>query len=76
MKNIAGYNGKLPVAVKTLASIDEEEVRKFLEEADLMKKFCHPNIVSLLGELDLYPTHIHVILAQVLIVSIPRGHLS
>lgn len=48
-QNIAGFSGKLPVAVKTLTSIDEEDIKKFLDEVDLMKKFCHPNIVSLLG---------------------------
>ena len=41
-QNIAGFSGKLPVAVKTLSSIEEEEVKKFLEEVELMKKFCHP----------------------------------
>jgi hypothetical protein len=48
-KNIAGYKGKIPVAVKTLSSIDEEDVKKFLEEIELMKKFASPRIVSLLG---------------------------
>ena len=49
-KGIAGYTGKIPVAVKTLTSRDLEVVRKFMEEADLMKTFSHPNIVSLLGK--------------------------
>ena len=40
----------MPVAVKTLSSRDPELVAKFMEEADLMKKFSHPNIVSLLGK--------------------------
>ena len=40
----------MPVAVKTLSSRDPERLGKFLEEADIMKKFSHPNIVSLLGE--------------------------
>ena len=48
-KGIAGYTGKIPVAVKTLTSREPEVVRKFMEEADLMKTFSHPNIVSLLG---------------------------
>ena len=39
----------IPVAVKTLTSTDQTLVKKFMEEADLMKKFIHPNIVSLLG---------------------------
>ena len=39
------------MAVKTLTSTDPEVVRRFMEEAELMKKFCHPNIVSLLGEM-------------------------
>ena len=37
------------MAVKTLSSTDEEDVEKFMEEVELMKRFCHPNIVSLLG---------------------------
>ena len=37
------------MAVKTLSSTDERDVEKFLEEVELMKRFCHPNIVSLLG---------------------------
>ena len=49
LQNIAGYEGTLPVAVKTLSSTDEREVEKFMEEVELMKRFCHPNIVSLLG---------------------------
>lgn len=39
------------MAVKTLSSRDPEMVAKFMEEAELMKKFSHPNIVSLLGTL-------------------------
>ena len=49
IQDIAGYTGMIPVAVKTLTSRDTEVIRKFYEEADLMKKFSHPNIVSLLG---------------------------
>ena len=37
------------MAVKTLSSTDEHDIEKFLEEVELMKRFCHPNIVSLLG---------------------------
>lgn len=50
MQDIAGFKGKIPVAVKTLTSRDPEIIDKFREEAELMKKFSHPNIVSLLGE--------------------------
>ena len=49
VQDIAGYAGSVPVAVKTLASTDKEDRMKFLEEVELMKKFTHPNIVSLLG---------------------------
>ena len=49
-QGIAGYQGYIPVAVKTLSTSDPEVVRKFMEEAELMKKFSHPNIVSLLGK--------------------------
>ena len=38
------------VAVKTLNSRMQEDIQKFLEEAELMKKFSHPNIVSILGK--------------------------
>lgn len=50
IKDIAGYSGQIPVAVKTLTSRDPDVVKKFHEEAELMKKFSHPNIVSLLGK--------------------------
>ena len=40
----------MPVAVKTLSSTDPVIVQKFGEEANLMKKFVHPNVVSLLGK--------------------------
>ena len=49
VQGIAGYKGKIPVAVKTLTSSDPSVISKFKEEADLMRKFVHPNIVSLLG---------------------------
>lgn len=49
MQGIAGYSGSIPVAVKTLNSRDPDKIHKFLEEAELMKKFSHPNIVSILG---------------------------
>ena len=48
-QNIAGYKGKIPVAVKTLSSKDPIIIQKFMEEVELMKKFSHPNIVGLLG---------------------------
>ena len=41
--------GSVFVAVKTLTSRDPKDIQKFSEEMDLMKKFIHPNIVSLLG---------------------------
>lgn len=50
MQGIAGFTDTIPVAVKTLSSTDPEVVTKFMEEAELMKKFSHPNIVSLLGK--------------------------
>lgn len=49
LQGIAGYSGSIPVAVKTLNSRDPDKIHKFLEEAELMKKFSHPNIVSILG---------------------------
>ena len=49
LQGIAGYKGKIPVAVKTLTSRDPLVISKFKEEADLMRKFVHPNIISLLG---------------------------
>lgn len=49
-QGIAGYHGYIPVAVKTLSTTDPEIVKKFMEEAELMKIFSHPNIVSLLGK--------------------------
>ena len=49
VQDIADYKGKVPVAVKTLTSSDPSVISKFKEEADLMWKFVHPNIVSLLG---------------------------
>ena len=50
LKDIAGFSGNIPVAVKTLTSRDSDVIKKFYEEAELMKKFSHPNIVSLLGK--------------------------
>lgn len=41
------------MAVKTLTAQEPEVVRKFLEEAELMKKFSHPNILSILGTMSL-----------------------
>ena len=38
------------MAVKTLSSTNQRDVRNFTEEVELMKRFCHSNfIVSLLG---------------------------
>jgi len=39
------------VAVKVLNSRDDEDIKTFIEEAELMKRFSHPNIVSLLGKI-------------------------
>ena len=39
------------MAVKTLSHEKMKDIGKFMQEVDLMKKFSHPNIVSLLGEL-------------------------
>ena len=36
VKDIAGYSGQIPVAVKTLTSRDQDVIRKFCEEAELM----------------------------------------
>ena len=49
MQGIAGYSGDIEVAVKTLNSRKQEDIQKFLQEAELMMKFSHPNIVSILG---------------------------
>ena len=54
IKDIAGYSGQIPVAVKTLTSRDPDVIKKFHEEAELMKTFSHPNIVSLLGKYTKY----------------------
>ena len=51
LQGIANYGGLLPVAVKTLSSRASHMLEKFVQETNLMKKFCHPNIVSLLGKL-------------------------
>ena len=50
LQDICGFKGTLPVAVKVLNSREEAEVRVFTEEAELLKRFSHPNIVSLLGK--------------------------
>ncbi len=52
--------------MKTLSSIEEEDITKFLEEVELMKKFCHPNIVSLLGKIRLY---IYTIINYILVLD-------
>ena len=41
----------LPVAVKTLSTLQKEEMEKFYAEIEMMRTFTHPNIVSLLGKL-------------------------
>ena len=65
IQSIAGYSGDLPVAVKTLSSRDPSVIQKFTDETDLMKKFTHPNIVSLLGK----PLLVHNILVYASIVN-------
>jgi len=50
LQDICGFKGILPVAVKVLNSREETEIRVFTEEAELLKRFSHPNIVSLLGK--------------------------
>ena len=37
------------MAVKTLSHEKMKEIDKFMQETNLMKKFSHPNIVSLIG---------------------------
>ena len=39
------------MAVKALSHEKMKEIDKFMQEVNLMKKFSHPNIVSLIGEL-------------------------
>ena len=46
---ICGYHSDVPVAVKTLSSRKPEDLEKFEAEVELMKRFTHPKIVSLLG---------------------------
>ena len=48
------------MAVKTLSHEKMKEIDKFMQEVDLMKKFSHPNIVSLLGELTCSLRFLHV----------------
>ena len=48
-QDICGVQGSVLVAVKTLTSRDPKDIQRFSEEMGLMKKFIHPNIVSLLG---------------------------
>ena len=50
-QGIAGYPGQIPVAVKTLSSRNSQQRAMFIEEAELLRNFCHQNIVSLLGML-------------------------
>ena len=54
------------MAVKTLSHEKMKEIDKFMQEVDLMKKFSHPNIVSLLGELTCSLRFLHVRCACVL----------
>ena len=49
MQDICGVQGPVLVAVKTLTSRNPKDISRFSEEVQLMKRFIHPNIVSLLG---------------------------
>ena len=69
LQGIAGYEQPLPVAVKTITSTDPEVVKNFRQEAELMKKFCHPNIVSLLGKSMCH----HVYMRQLLLTRSVNG---
>ena len=46
------------MAVKTLSHEKMKDINKFMQEVELMKKFSHPNIVSLLGELAAILQHL------------------
>ncbi len=63
-QGIANFKGEIPVAVKTLSCRAPNMLQKFIEEIDLMKAFCHPNIVSLLGKKD------------IILLNILEGHLK
>ncbi|XP_065897243.1 tyrosine-protein kinase receptor-like isoform X2 [Dysidea avara] len=51
-KDICDIQGSVLVAVKTLTSRNPKDISRFLEEVNLMKRFVHPNIVSLLGHCE------------------------
>ena len=59
IQGIAGCTNLAPVAVKTLSSRQGKLLQKFRQEVDLMKKFSHPNIVTLLGEFDFNQQYIY-----------------
>ena len=46
------------MAVETLSHEIIKEIDKFMQKVDLMKKFSHPNIVSLLGQPVVFLGHI------------------
>ena len=56
------------MAVKTLSHEKMKDIGKFMQEVDLMKKFSHPNIVSLIGELACSASrpHFHLVGVYVL----------
>ena len=60
VQGACGYKGSVPVAVKTLSHEKMKDIDKFMQEVDLMKKFSHPSIVSLIGELACSPSFLHV----------------
>jgi len=48
-QEICDVTGPVLIAVKTLTSRKSKNIELFSKKLDLMKKFIHPNIVSLLG---------------------------
>lgn len=49
-RGVLRSKSNLPVAIKTCREgIDEMKKRQFLEEAEIMKPYDHPNVVKLVG---------------------------
>ena len=61
------------MAVKTLSREKIKDTDKFMQEVDLMKKFSHPNIVSLLGELAVFLGHISFCVVCTCMVYLTRS---